>query len=176
MRAQYEMGMLEERALCHDPQTPSLVDGRLGRFQQTGLGRFPLVGVIKQQRESYLHPRGYQVLYALEPGQRTPAFRLASKHLPVVSWYLKLQGARGALPSWGVVRVEIGEEHFEREGLDFGYLDRVSAGLLHLRCRQASYARSAVSLEPIVRAEDSLKALLSRPGPLAQRFYHLTGL
>jgi hypothetical protein len=176
VRSQYEMGVLEERALCQDPATPSLVDGRLGRFQQADLSRFRLVGVIKQQRETYLHARGWQVLYRLEPGQRTPAFRLASKHLPVVSWYLKLAGARGALPNWGVVRVEVSEDHFEREGLDFAYLDRLSRAVLELRCRQGSYGRAPVSLEPIVRAEKSLKALFSSLEMLSQRFYHLTGL
>jgi hypothetical protein len=176
VRAQYEMELLEEVALCHEPDTPSLVDGRLGRFQQAALSGFRFIGVIKQQRESYLHARGYQVLYGLEPGERTPAFRLASKHLPVVSWYLKMHGARGALPNWGVVRVEISEDHFERERLDFTYLDRLSRALLDLRCRQGSYVRAPVSLEPIVRAEDSLKALFSSLEMLSQRFYHLTGL
>jgi hypothetical protein len=176
VRSQYEMEALEEKALCHDPDTPSLVDGRLGRFQKADLSRYRVVGVIKQQRENYLHAKGWQTLYALEPGQRTPAFRLPSKNLPVVSWYLKLEGARGALPNWGIVRVEIHEDHFEQEGLDFSYLDRLSRFLLSLRCRQGSYARAPVSLEPIVRAEESLKALFSPPDMLAQHFYHLTGL
>jgi hypothetical protein len=170
------MGLLEEKALTHDPDTPSLVDGRLGRFQQADLGRRRVVGVIKQQREDYLHPQGWQALYRLEPGQRTPAFRLPSKNLPVVSWYLKLDGARGALPNWGVVRVEISEDHFEAEGLHFDYLNRLSAAILHLRCRQGSYGRAPVSLEPIVRAEESLKSLFTSPDTLAQRFFHLTGL
>ncbi len=176
LRTQHEMDVLEELALCQDPDTPSLVDGRLGRFQQVDLARFRIVGVIKQHRENYLHARGWQVLYTLEPGQRTPAFRLSSKDLPVVSWYLKLHGARGELPNWGIVRVEIGEEHFARERFDFGYLDRLSSGLLHLRCRQGAYARAPVSLEPIVRAEESLKALFSSVGTMAQHFFHLTGL
>jgi hypothetical protein len=116
------------------------------------------------------------VFYDLEPGQRTPAFRLASQSLPVVSWFLKLDGARGALPNWGIVRVEISLAHFECQGCDFDYLDRLSNALIHLRCRQGSYARAPVSMEPIVRAEASLKALLTSPAILAQRFYHLTGL
>src|SRR5262249_60468302 len=101
---------------------------------------------------------------------------LASHHLPLVSWYLKMDGPHGAMPNWGVVRVEISRDLFERQGSDFGYLDRVSDALLHLRCRQGSYARAPVSLEPIVRGEESLKSLLSSPATLAQRFYHLTGL
>ncbi len=176
IRSQYEMEMLEELALCQDLGTLSLIDGRLGRMQHAGLAQHDVVGVIKQQRENYLHPRGWQVLYELEPGQRTPAFRLPSKHLPVVSWYLKLEGAHGAMPNWGLVRVEISIAHFERQRCDFGYLDRLSNALLYLRCRQGSYARAAVSLEPIVCGEESLKSLLTSPTTLAQRFYHLTGL
>ncbi len=176
VRSQYEMEVLEELALCQDPETPSLIDGRLGRMQARDLSAYDVIGVIKQQRENYLHPQGWQVLYSLEPGQRTPAFRLPSKHLPVVSWYLKLDRAHGAMPNWGIVRVEISDAHFERQGCDFGYLDRVSNALLRLRCRQGSYARAAVSLEPIVRGEESLKSLLTSPATLAQRFYHLTGL
>lgn len=176
LAAQHEMEVLEELALCQDLSVLSMIDGRLGRVQLPDLERYDVVGVIKQQRENYLHPHGWQVLYNLEPGQRTPAFRLPSKHLPVVSWYLKLDGANGAMPNWGIVRVEISCIHFERQRCNFGYLDRLSNALLHLRCRQNSYARAPVSMEPIVRAEESLKSLLSPPAILAQRFYHLTGL
>jgi hypothetical protein len=176
IRSQYEMEALEELALCQKLDALSLVDGRLGRMQFRDLSRYDVVGVIKQQRENYLHPRGWEVLYGLEPGQRTPAFRVPSKHLPVVSWYLKLAGVHGTMPNWGVVRVEISCAHFERQRCQFGYLDRLSNALFQLRCRQGSYARAAVSLEPIVRAEDSLKSLLTAPATLAQRFYHLTGL
>lgn len=176
IRTQYEMEVLEELALCQELGVLSLIDGRLGRVQRPDLARFDVIGVIKQQRENYLHPRGWEVLYRLEPGQRTPAFRLPSKHLPVVSWYLKLDGVHGALPNWGIVRVEISCTHFERQRCHFRYLDRVSHGLWHLRSRQGSYARSAVSLEPIIRGEESLKSLLTSPATLAQRFYHLTGL
>jgi hypothetical protein len=170
-QAQVEMRVLEGLALGQDTETLTLIDGPLGRMDHPRA-----IGAVKQHRKGYLHPRGWQVLYALEPGQRTPTFRLASQSLPVVSWYLKLDGAHGALPNWGVVRVEIGCEHFEREGGDFDYVNRLSNSLLHLRCRQGSYARAPVSLEPIVRGEESLKSLLTSPATLAQRFYHLTGL
>lgn len=176
LAAQHEMEVLEELALCQDLTVLSLIDGRLGRVQFPDLERYDIVGVIKQHRENYLHPHGWQILYRLEPGQRTPAFRLPSKHLPVVSWYLKLDGAHGAMPNWGIVRVEISLVHFERQRCNFGYLDRLSNALLFLRCRQNSYARAPVSMEPIVYAEKSLKSLLTPPTTLAQRFYHLTGL
>lgn len=176
LRSQHEMAVLEELALYQDPTIFSLVDGRLGRMQQADLSSYDVIGVIKQHRENYLHPRGWQVLYSLEPGQRTPAFQLPSKHLPVVSWYLKLDGAHGAMPNWGIVRVEISIQHFERQRCNFRYLDRLSNALRHLRCRQGSYARAPVSMGPIVHAEDSLKSLFTPPATLAQRFYHLTGL
>lgn len=172
-QAQVEMRILEELALSQDPETLSLVDGPLGRLEHS-----QAIGVVKQHRQNYLglHPQCWQVFYNLEPGQRSPAFRLASQSSPLVSWFLKLQGAQGALPNWGIIRIEISCAHFERLGNDFGYLDRVSNALLHLRCRQNSYARAPVSMEPIVRAEESLKSLLTPPATLAQRFYHLTGL
>jgi hypothetical protein len=170
-QAQVDMRVLEELALDQDPEALSLVDGPLGRMEHPRA-----IGAIKQHRKNYLHPRGWQVFYDLKPGQRTPAFRLASQSSPLVSWYLKLDGAHGAMPNWGVVRVEISCDHFESSGCDFNYLDRLSNALLHLRCRQNSYARAAVSLDPIVRAEDSLKSLLTSPSTLAQRFYRLTGL
>lgn len=172
-QAQVEMRVLEELALGQDPQTLSLVDGPLGRYEHARA-----IGVVKQHRKDYLglHQNCWQVFYNLEPGQRTPAFRLASQSSPLVSWFLKLRGAHGAMPNWGIIRMEISCAHFESQDSDFGYLDRLSNALLHLRCRQNSYARAPVSMEPIVRAEESLKSLLTSPATLAQRFYHLTGL
>jgi hypothetical protein len=171
-QTQNEMRDLEELALNHDPETLSLVDGPLMRREH------PLaIGVIKQHRGNYLgsEAKCWQVLYDLEPGQRTPAFQIATPR-PRISWYLKLDGAHGSMPNWGFVRIEISKDHFEGQGRDRGYLDRLSNALLHLRCRQSSYARAPVSMEPIVRAEESLKSLLTPPATLAQRFYHLTGL
>jgi hypothetical protein len=173
LQAQVEMRVLEELALGQDTETLSLIDGRLGRLEHPRA-----IGVIKQHRKNYLgkQPQCWQVFYDLEPGQRTPAFRLASQSSPLVSWFLKLDGAHGAMPNWGIVRIEISCTHFENQGSDFDYLDRLSNALLRLRCRQGSYARAPVSMEPIVRAEGSLKSLLTPPNLLAQRFYHLTGL
>ncbi|HTU88554.1 MAG TPA: hypothetical protein VMF69_00515 [Gemmataceae bacterium] len=178
-RSQYEMEILEELALYQNLEMMTLIDGPLrAKHHRMNLSAYDLVGVIKQHNENHLHDHRqcWRVYYQLEPGQRTPAFQLRSKDLPVVSWYLKLDGAHGAMPNWGIARVEISCAHFERQRCSFGYLDRLSNALLHLRCRQASYARAPVSMEPIVRAEESLKSLLTPPATLAQRFYHLTGL
>jgi hypothetical protein len=172
----HEMAWLEEVAWGHAPDVPTVLDGRLGRFQRCNLERFDVIGVIKQQRADYLHPDGWRTLYQLEPGERTPAFVVPSKHLPVVSWYLKLAGADGELPNWGIVRVEIPRDRLAMRGDDFGYLNRLSRGLMEMRCRASSYSRGPVSLEPIVRAEDSLKSLFTSLAPLARHFYRLAGI
>jgi hypothetical protein len=172
----HEMTSLEEVAWGNQPGTPTLIDGRLGRLDRCNIGRYDVVGVIKKQRADYLHPLGWKVIYDLQPGQRTPAFVVPSKHLQVVSWYLKLDGADGQLPNWGIIRVEVSQEQFDARGGDFRYADRMSAALLKIRCRGAAYARGPVSLEPIVRAEQSLKSLFSSIPALAQHFYRLSGI
>ena len=172
-RSNYEMEVLEEVALCRHAEVPTLVDGplepRLNSDER--LRELPIVGVIKQQRRGYLHHQGWRIYYHLEPGQRTPAFLITTKGVPVVSWYLKLDGAHGALPNWGVVRVEIAESYFDRIGKDFGYINRLSHALIQMRCRRDSYRRAPVSLAPIVRAEEVLRALFAPPSLLAQQFY-----
>lgn len=177
-RSNYEMQLLEEVALCQHYEVPTLIDGplepRINR--DANLQRCAIVGVVKQQRTSYLDKTGWQVYYRLRPGERTPAFLIETRSVPVVSWFLKLEGAHGALPNWGVVRVEVPRVHFEDRGRDFAWIDRLSHALLQMRCRQGSYGRGPVSLAPIVRAEESLRSLFAPPGYLAQAFYRLTGL
>lgn len=170
------MDVLEEEALRHAFDAPTLVDGRIGRFHWPDLPSDDIVGVIKRQQEDYLHPEGWRVVYQLEPGERTPAFSLTSHNTHVLSWYLKLAGGNGSLPQWGVVRVETPLARFERLGLGFDYVNRLSRAIFDRRCRQASYGRAPVSLEPIVQAEERLKPLFSPFYSLTQRFYRLTNL
>jgi hypothetical protein len=96
----------------------------------------------------------------------------------VVSWYLKLDGANGAMPNWGIVRLEIPKARFDQTGGDYAYPSRLSRAVLDMRCRRAdgSYARGPVSLEPIVRAEESLGSLLAPLPSLVERFCRITGL
>jgi hypothetical protein len=176
-----EMGILEEVAVAGDSDVPTVVDGRLeprvGGFDSS---RSPVFGVIKSHREIYLHPVGMQVLYRLEPGQRTPAFALLAgegRRLPVVSWYVRLAGGSGSMPSWGYVRVEAALRWFEdQQAMDFGVIDRLSETIFRYRCRQRSYGRAPVSLHPVVRGEESLGALFTPIGALTSRFYRLNGL
>jgi hypothetical protein len=176
-RSDYEMATLEELALNQDPHRPSLVDGRLEpRVRGEELRKAAVVGVIKTHRENYLHAQGWRTFYDLAPGQRTPAFRLPSKGLPVVSWYLRLTGGDHDGPAWGVVRVEITETFFQSLTDPWVYLDALSAWLVELRCRRGDYTRATISLEPIVQAEESLRALFTPPDQLKWWFYRATGL
>jgi hypothetical protein len=170
----HEMSTLEEVAWGHAPQMPTIVDGRIGPLHRCGLQNYDVIGVIKKQWADYLHPQGWRVLYELLPGQRTPAFVLPSKHLDVVSWYLKLAGNHGELPNWGIVRIEVSKDRFAARGDGFGYVNGLSRAILEMRCRQSSYARGPVSLEPIVRAEESLKSLFTSIPALATHFYRAT--
>jgi hypothetical protein len=177
-RSHYEMEVLEETAIAQDPHAPTLVDGPLGP-RAHGLPRaVPAVGLIKTHREEYLHEHGWRTFYGLRPGQRTPAFGIPAKALPVVSWYLRLGGGEtdADYPAWGIVRVEVTETFFRTLPNPFVYVNALSAWLYQVRCRRPDYGRAPISLEPIVRAEESLKSLLSPPEYLKAWFYRHTGI
>lgn len=226
-----EMEVLEELAVAQDPETPTVVDGRLER-RSGGLNpehHSPVFGVIKTHRKVYLHSQGMRLLYRLALGERTPAFFILDSdeseepheredavqgnaarqepdasgasmradatpqatakettvRFPVVSWYVRLSGGEGTTPDWGLVRVEASlkwflargygsRERVHQSGSDF--INQLSRTLYEYRCREANYARAAISLHPIVRAESSLGSLFSPGGMLRSRFYGLTGL
>jgi hypothetical protein len=172
-----EMGVLEEAAIAQNADIPTIVDGRL----ESRRGGFdtktsPVFGVIKTHYKRYLHAKGMQVLYQLEPGQRTPVFSLPSKSLPVLSWYIRLAGGGGATPNWGIVRVEVPLSWFKDQKKDRKFIDQLSRTIFVYRCRERSYKRAAVSLHPIVRAEESLGSLFAPTSILTHRFYRLTRL
>lgn len=178
-RSNTEMGVLEEAALAQDNLTPTIVDGRLEpRAGGLDQARSPVAGVIKKQMQNYLHARGLQLLYQLESGERTPLFALPRARLPVVSWYLRLAGTAGAMPNWGLVRVELPLRWFERLGDAHGleHIARLSRTLCAYRCRESSYGRAPVSLHPIVRAEQSLGAMFTAFGAVEGRFTRLAGI
>ncbi len=177
-RSMDEMTRLEIRALASLIPTPTIVDGRLEpRRRAFDPAASPVVGVIKTQRENYLHRQGWRTFYELRPSQRTPAFQLKARNLTVVSWYVRLDGANGELPNWGVVRLEVPEPFFAGAlSQDWTYLDRLSCLVCDYRCLDANYGRAAVSLHPIQRAEEKLGAIFTPTDTLASHFYHLTRL
>lgn len=173
------MAALEEAALAADPASPTVVDGRLEPRRGGFLASVhPVVGVIKTHRKRYLPADGMRVLFRLRAGERTPYVILpgtGSSGLSVVSWYLRLGGDPGPVLDQGIIRVEVALARFERLGrlgtpAGSVYADRLSATLRHHRHRGHTYGRAAISLHPIVRAEQSLGACFSDHGRLAARF------
>jgi hypothetical protein len=186
-RANNEMANWEAVALATDCDTPTLVDGRLEpRLRSpTAADRFTLVvGVIKTHSANLLHAQGWRTLLDLKPGQRTPYFFIAqtaqgsANDLPVVSWFVKMAGGTELMPNWAAVRVEVPQVQFKRqaEAARTGWVNRLSRWLIDARCRQQSYARMPVSLEPIVRAEHSLRSLFTPFGVLRNRFLRHAGM
>lgn len=187
IRAGYERDNWESLALAADYKTPALCDGPLQqRVRSSAIAdRFQLVvGVIKTHSANLLHPQGWRTLFDLKPGQRTPFFHKSKtmpggrEQLPVVTWYLKMAHGQEDMPNWGIVRVEVPWVQFQRhpENQRPAYVHRLSRWLIDARCRQRSYARMPVSLEPIVRAEDSLKSLFTPFGVLRNRFLRYAGV
>ncbi len=166
--AREEMLQAERRLMLAGLDQPTLVDGvledRLGDLDSWDV---PIVGVVKRllRIRHHLHQAGINLVYTLRPGERTPAIVLQTKpkpymFKPVVSWFLRLSGEGHIAPSWGVVRVAIPQEYFEGTlGKSFEAINEISGWLYTLRCRDRSYARMPVSLEPIVRVEEHLQAL-----------------
>lgn len=175
-RTKDEMIRLEREALSCALDAATIVDGGLDARSSAFAPTEPVIGLIKTHSKNYLHHRGWRTFYELKPGERTPAFALSCRNVDVISWYLRMDGARGELPNWGVVRVEVPQTFFDSLGEDWGYLDRVSRLICDYRCRDESYGRAAVTIHPIQRAEQSLGALFTQSDVLISRFYHLTNL
>lgn len=181
-RAQQEMKTLERLALSYAPEQPTLIDGPLNRLMgqpsDTGALR---IGVVKTIYANHLHEQGWRTLLSLGRRQRTPVYRYNGRLtdggiLPVVSWFLRLAAGPELAPNWGFVRVEVPWNQFQVQfGGKFDFINRLSGWIIDARCRTASYARMPVSLEPIVRAEESLKPLFTPMQMLANRLYRSAG-
>lgn len=177
-RTREEMLTLEESAIAQDAGVPTIVDGALdmhaGGFNKDTC---PVFGVIKRHFRNYLHRSGQLLLYELTAGQRTPAFVIRREQRPaLLSWYVKINNDAGITPDSGYVRVEIALDWFEKQGIDWDFADRLSRVLLEYRCRRKSYSRAAVSLDPIVRAEEVLGATFHPESSLYHKFYHVTNI
>jgi hypothetical protein len=66
-----------------------------------------VIGAVKTHRTIYAEGAPLDLILGLEPGQRSPAFRVVSgSREPVASWYLRTRDARGRDALWGLVRLE----------------------------------------------------------------------
>lgn len=188
-----EMGRLEEATLALDNTLPTVVDGRLeprdGGLQPRDSSlkpwEVPAIGVVKTHRHNYLHAGGLRLLYRLKPGQRTPAFVVDPSRvrldLKVVSWYVRLAQQPILAPNEGLIRVELPLPWFTRmfggpTAAGWAFVDRLTLLLREYRCRDDGYGRAAISLQPIVRAEQLPGALFTPHDKLATRFRRSQGL
>jgi len=176
-RSKDEMIRCEREALSRDFDAPTIVDGNLDARASAFDEDAHVLGIVKSHYRNYLGAQNWRTFYELEPCQRTPAFTIGCKNLEVVSWYVRLDGANGEMPNFGIVRVETPRPFFENVmGKDFDYLDRVSRLICKYRCRDEGYGRASVTIHPIRRVEESLGALMTNSDTLISRFYRLTGL
>ena len=112
---------------------------------------------------TYLPPGLQELTYTLKPGERTPAFILETpQHVTLVNTYVRLSSQDGISPTYGVVRVTVPYAYVQKEHANDmpAYLSGLAGYLYRLRHRDLAYARSGISVEPIVRCEDHLHAIL----------------
>ncbi len=170
----------ERDLLLREPTRPALIDGLLERRLITIASQeMPVVGMVKRQLRQYLPNSHVGLLYELEPGQRTPAFILETEHARIVTWYLRLSTTENAGPSYGLVRLTMPLEYLSNAFPDSTgrseEISALSAFIRTLRHREASYRRVGVSLEPIVRVEDELQAVMPSINELAARVLRSLG-
>ncbi len=170
-----------ELLLLGAPDTPSMVDGLLERRLTTVQSQqMCAYGLVKRQMKHYLPESYYGMLYELKPGERTPAFIVETKNANLASWYLRLSRPDATSPSYGLVRLTTPLEYLERmfpvEEDRWREISAVSAFIQSLRHRQSSYSRVGISVEPIVRVEDELHALLPDVRQMASRLHRAFGL
>lgn len=170
----------EREVLTQDPTTPTLLDGLLERRVTTVASQaIPAFGMVKRQLNPLLPQRLAHLIHRLAPGERTPAFVVDTEHVSIVTWYLRLSDPRRAAPTAGIVRLSATRAYLETAFPDparrTAEISAISGWLRALRCRQASYRRADVSLEPIIRLEDQLHALLPPISQLTARLHRAFG-
>lgn len=176
-RAMDEMEACERNVLLRSPSVPTLVDGLLERrLVRVADKAIPVTGLVKRHAATYLPGDLQEMLYQMQPGQRSPAFVMEIDNVPLANIYLRLASPAGASPSYGVVRVTTPLAYLEvcHPGeARWRHLSGLAAYLLRLRHRDEGYDRAAISVEPIVRVEEHLKAIRPNIEGAVQRLRRL---
>ena len=84
------------------------------------------------------------------------------EQVEIISCYLRLSSFDGTSPSDGIVRLTVSRDYVERYHAGEAmtpYFSGLAGYLYALRHRDQGYERAGISIEPIVRVEDHLKAL-----------------
>jgi len=83
-------------------------------------------------------------------------------------------------PSYGVVRLTAPQEYLERRfprrEERSAQISALSRWVYNLRHREGSYTRAGISLEPIVRVEDELHAILPNISQQAVSLHRALGI
>ena len=155
---------------------PTLMDGLLERRLATQKLDWPVIGLVKRQMTSYLPAALQEIVYSLRPGERTPAFVMDTlQHVELVNFYMRLSSEKGASPSYGIVRVTVPSAYaLTAHRADLReYLSGLAGYLFALRMRDQGYSRSGISVEPIVRCEDHLHAILPNLDALIPKLHRM---
>lgn len=179
--AKQSMEEAERAVLLAAPKVPAVIDGLLERKLTTlGSQDMAAYGVVKRQMRHYLPESLFGLLYQLEAGERTPSFLIETEHASIISWYLRLSEPTLGTPGAGIVRVTAPRQGLERRFSDrearWSEISAISSYLCGLRHREARYERVGVSLEPIVRVEDELHAVLPDVTAQVARLHRALGL
>lgn len=179
--AKQRMEEAEQAVLFDQPNVPALVDGLLERRVVTAASQeMPAVGMVKRHHKQYVEEGHLNLLYGLQPAERSPAFLIETKNAGFVSWYVRLSSAETVSPSYGIVRLTAPQDYLEhrfpRAEERWAEVSALSQYLCGLRHRQGSYARMGISLEPIVRVEDELHAVLPDIKQATARLHRALGV
>jgi hypothetical protein len=139
-------------------------DGPLNYFLQG-----PAIGMVKRQSRSYLDAARTEVLAQLQPGERTPIFKLGEQRLERYSWYLRLSQPRridGTMA--GIVRLEVAASG----GLQAGQrlADLAGAVLPRFASQPGKDPRAPQNVYPVGALETSLRHRLGDTSLIRRNF------
>jgi hypothetical protein len=133
-----------------------VVDGPLTHRREALVGA---VGYVKTHQKPYLSVPAAEVVPALDPGQRTPLFRIGGP-FERWSWYLRLPCPRDH--GWsGVVRCEVAGDRPLADALTTA--DRITAALPRFASEGHKDPRAPQNLYPIGGLERELRRRLGDP-------------
>ncbi len=144
------------------PDKLILADGNLTYIG----GSSSVVGVIKSIHRMYLSNQRTQILEQLQPGERTPLFRIQGgskrESYDVFSCYLRLTQPRLIEHTFaGLVRLEVKASLGPRKAI--GLLDQASIKVFRLASRAPKDPRAPQNLLPVGGLERQLRRRLGEP-------------
>ena len=172
-QARNEM-LVREKELVEEISESVYCDGRYVDHAPAN-DKFLVVGVIKSHRAKYLSGKPLRVMYNLDEGERTPAFLIERRRgqgrrsagNQVVTFYVRLTSPSLVGPGGGLARIEISEKYLQSQSTNGQlinpesqiFLNAIAADLTKLRTRDLTYARGAVTVEPIRLIERELRLI-----------------